>query len=101
MEDRVAALDRAGDDRRVGDVPLHLFGPERLELIVAAAGERPDLLPSRAEQGHDGRSQETASSGHEHGAGRVEGHVRFLAAQTASFSRKIFELWRMSTGNEG
>ena len=26
---------------------------------------------------------------------------RFLAAQTASFSRKILELWRMSTGKEG
>src|SRR4051794_13120910 len=39
----------------------------------------------------------------EYASGRSSrpGHLSFLAAHTASFSRKIFELWRMSTGNAG
>ena len=74
--------------------------PDRLDAEltkrgVVASGQAPDRVPSRNQPSDDRSAQEPAATRHQ-GL-----HDSRLAAQTASFSRKILALWRMSTGKEG
>ena len=85
----------------VGEVTEALLGPELVEPRVARASERADGVPPLTEQSHDRPAEEATATGH-HRLHACASGFHFgpsaLSAHTASFSRKIFELCRTSTG---
>ena len=87
--------------RGVGDVSLDLLDPELLQMGVKPPAQAPDRQPALHEQLDQGRAQKAAAAGHQHLAEIRGPHDSLLEAQTASFSRKILALWRISTGKEG
>ena len=70
-------------------------------MRINPPGQAADRQPALHEQLDQGRAQKAAAAGHQHLAQIRGHHDSLLAAQTASFSRKILALWRISTGNDG
>ncbi len=95
MEDDVAPLHGAADRDGVGQVAADLLRADLGQPRVFAPREAPHLVAAIAQHAHDRPAEEPAAAGHQCP------HRNLFAAQAASFSRKIFALCRMSTGNEG
>jgi len=85
LDDRFRLTDIRGD---LGNTQLFQFG-------IAVAGQAENPVPAFNQLSDDGFSQKTAAAGYQGPAYLLP---VFLAAHTASFSRKILELCRMSTG---
>ena len=106
VEDDVAPRDGPLDGREVGEVAERLLDAELVEPRVRRAGERADGVAAR-------RSSRTTAPPRNPPPPVTRAFMSLrppglpgsslpscLSAQTASFSRKIFELCRTSTGNE-
>ena len=100
VEHRVAPPDGVGDRLRVRNVSLDLLDFELVEVRVRPPGQASHCQPTLSRQLDQGRAQEPAAARDQHPAEIRSPHRSLLEAQTASFSRKILALWRMSTGNE-
>src|SRR5262249_48072718 len=74
---------------------LDALHAQALQLRVAAAREAAHLMSFGQQGAHHRAAQETAAAGDQ----RL--HLSFSSAHTASFSRKILALWRMSQGKAG
>ncbi len=94
VKDDVAAGRGAEHGVRVGEVAAHALDTEASEFGIIAPRQTAHRIAAREQLSNDRPAQETAAAGDE----RLQRTLR--AAQTASFSRKIFALWRISTGND-
>src|SRR5690606_28268773 len=80
----------------VGQVAADLTHSQRLQRRVVAAVEAQHLVPTRDQPATQRLAEETAT------AGDQDLHARSFncaEAHSASFSRPILALWRISTGN--
>src|SRR6185369_3578756 len=95
MEDDVAPLCCSSQSSSVGDISADLRDTEFVKSRMPVPGVADDLVAPLEEHCYDCAPQESATTGHE----RL--HLILPSAQTESFSRKIFALCRISTGNAG
>src|SRR5262249_12568062 len=77
-------------------IAAHLLDAQSVQLRVIAAREASDRVSAGPQPAHDRSAEKTAAAGDE----RAHAHDgSFRAAHSASFSRPILALWRVSTGN--
>ena len=80
----------------VGQVAAIAVDADGLQFRVVPPSEHADVVAALAQLARDRRAQEAAAAGDERAH-----QASSCSAQTASFSRKILALWRMSTGKDG
>ncbi len=78
----------------IADVGADAADSERRHVRIVAAAEDRDVVSPGQQHARDRPAEKPAAAGHQ---GLHRSPTR-PAAHTASFSRKIFALWRMSTG---
>ena len=95
VENDVTAFRRCRNGRRIRHVTTHVLDAEFAQGRMFLPRQTPHHVAARAQRPHNRETEETTTACDE----RV--HRSCFSAHTASFSRKIFALCRMSTGNAG
>ena len=85
----------------IAEIAERLFDADLRKPWIVRTRKRTDGIAACDEPPHDGPAEEPAATRDEslHAGPPFHFGPSFLSAQTASFSRKIFELWRTSVGN--
>ena len=98
MEDRLATLRRGDDRSAIRQVALDLHDTHRIQRRIPTAVEAADVVAARDQSFAQFLAEESTAASDQN-LHVDEPSPGCFAAHVASFSRPIFALWRMSTGN--
>ena len=95
MKDRIATGGSLDYRFPVGQIALKLFHAHSRQGRMLTTGEAAHLIATFPQHSHNNPAKKAAT------AGNKRLHESLSFAHTASFSRNILALWRISTGKAG